>query len=335
MYDFFVIGDIMIDHVVVVSDPDIVRTVDESTHTVTLPFPTKIQLNRPPQIFTGGNAFNAANTLRKLNFEVGMYSIVGKDGQGTAIVEQLKVAGINTELVHQDPETSTNKAMVLNIAKDRIVFSHHYVRKYFLPQIPEAKTVYLTSLGEDDKDLFKQVVAQKKEKGFKLIFSPGTRQIEEPFAEIKEVLSVTDILVINKREAIALSRLKTDSDENLLHGLQRLGPQMVVITRSSRGSIAYDGQNIIKVGSLKTDGIDSTGAGDTYSATMSAAIALGKDLKTAMEWGAINSASVIGSMGATNGLLNRQELEASYEQKVADLIYQESPIQNHPEGQPV
>lgn len=328
MYDFFVIGDIMIDHVVVVSDPDIVRTVDESSHTVTLPFPTKTQLDHPPQIFTGGNAYNASNTIRQLGLNVGLYSIVGKDHYGDSVIADMNAKGINTEMVLQDQESLTNKAIVLNIAKDRVVFSHHYVRKYDLPVIPEAKYVYLTSLGEDDQQILKQVVEEKKKKNFQLIFSPGTRQIEEPFVDIKELLSVTDFLILNKREAIALSRLNTNSSVNLLQGLHRFGPKNVLITRSSRGSIAFDGQNYTKVGALQADGIDSTGAGDTYSATLAAALMMGKDLKTAMEWGAINAANVISAMGATNGLLDLQTLQTKHQQQVGQLQYIESPTTN-------
>jgi len=325
MYDFFIIGDIQLDHVMIVSDPDIVRTVDDRSHTVTLPFPTKIQVDTAPQIFPGGNAYNAAYSISKLGLSVGIYSVIGNDHEGDNVIQELKAGGIETKHIVKDKDSGTNKSMILNIASDRIVFSHHHLREYSLAEIPNCKYVYLTSVGEDDLELLEKVAEQKEQKGYKIIFSPGTRQIEEPFTEVRSILEHTDILVLNKREAQALSRLNSDSNKNLLQGLHRFGPKIVVMTRSNRGSIAFDGEVYTEVGALKVDGLDTTGAGDTYSSTLGAALLMEKDLKTAMEWGAINSAHVISAMGSTNGLLDKNAIETLYPEMSQQLEYIDSP----------
>jgi len=54
---------------------------------------------------------------------------------------------------------------------------------------------------------------------------------------------------------------------------------------------------------------ERTGAGDAFSSTVTAALALGLDLKEALRWGPVNSMSVVQQVGAQAGLLTRQAIE--------------------------
>ena len=57
------------------------------------------------------------------------------------------------------------------------------------------------------------------------------------------------------------------------------------------------------------DPVDRTGAGDSFSSTFTAAIALGKSPAEALSWGPVNSMSVVQYIGAQEGLLTREKLE--------------------------
>ncbi|MBL8015418.1 MAG: carbohydrate kinase family protein [Candidatus Doudnabacteria bacterium] len=324
MFDFVVIGDIVIDRILHLSHSDIINSIDPQKHTVTLPFPNKIQLDVAPSTNAGGNAYNVATAMKKLGLNVALYSVIGNDFEGQKMLDEIKAAGVNCDLVTKDENAETNSAVILNIRGDRLVMSYHQPRKYSLPDIPDTKFVYLTSIGEDDQELFKQVLELKQKKGFKLIFSPGTLQVTEPFAEVKDVIAASDLLILNKAEAISMSRLNTESNEYLMQGLFKYGPKQIIITRSDRGSIAYDGKGFVKVGALKVTPVESTGAGDCFAASVGAAIAYEKDIATAMGWGAVNAANAICSVGATTGLLTKDELEAQYNEKVSQLVYTEA-----------
>jgi sugar/nucleoside kinase (ribokinase family) len=54
---------------------------------------------------------------------------------------------------------------------------------------------------------------------------------------------------------------------------------------------------------------ERTGAGDAFASTVTAALALGKPLSEALQWGPINSMSVVQQVGAQKGLLTREKLE--------------------------
>jgi len=64
---------------------------------------------------------------------------------------------------------------------------------------------------------------------------------------------------------------------------------------------------------------ERTGAGDAFSSTTVAALALGNDLPTALSWGAINSMSVVQQIGAQKGLLTRPQIEKYLEDAPPDF----------------
>ena len=54
---------------------------------------------------------------------------------------------------------------------------------------------------------------------------------------------------------------------------------------------------------------ERTGAGDALASTTVSALALGKNLEEALQWGMVNGMSVVQQVGAQKGLLNRGEIE--------------------------
>lgn len=325
MFDFVVIGDVVIDRILQLNQSEVINSIDTRSHTVEIPFPSKVHLDAAPTVHAGGNAYNVATAIQKLGLQTALYSVIGKETEGKEFIATLRESGVNCDMVVTDESSSTSSATILNIHGDRTVFSYHQPRKYSLPtSMPQTKYVYLTSIGEDDKDLFTQVLEAKQRLGFKLIFSPGTLQVTEEFGDVKETMAQTDLLILNKAEAVKISRLNTESNEYLLRGLHRYGPKQVVITRSERGAVAFDGTNITKVGALKVKPVESTGAGDCFAATVCAAMAYNQDIATAMGWGAVHAANAISSVGATTGLLSKPELEAQYAEKKDQLVYTEA-----------
>lgn len=325
MYEYFVIGDASIDRTITITDPDVVRSVDTANYTVTFPFPAKLRLENPPAKAPGGNAINASVTMAKLGVKVGVYSIVGDNESGRLIENELRSANVDTANFQIQANTETNNSYIINIDKDRLILSHHHPRTYQLSTMPETKNIYFTSTGEGDKELMQKVIEYRQQhKDSFLLFAPGTKHLELPFPEIKPLLEVTDLLILNKREAMLMSRLQTQSNENLLQGLFRLGTKRVIMTRSEHGSIAYDGQNYFKVGALTVESIDFTGAGDTYAATVGAMLSKGKDLQTAMQYAAINAALTTTVNGGTRGQLDWNTLESKYAEFAPKLVYAEN-----------
>jgi ribokinase len=86
---------------------------------------------------------------------------------------------------------------------------------------------------------------------------------------------------------------------------------MVVITDGPRGSYVYDGDEMWH-GPMYPDPappVDRTGAGDSFAATFTAAIAMGRGMSDALMMGPVNSMNVVQHIGAQAGHLTLLEIE--------------------------
>ena len=74
--------------------------------------------------------------------------------------------------------------------------------------------------------------------------------------------------------------------------------QVMVVTRGSKGSVAYDGHQFYEYGIIPCEVIDTLGAGDSYVAGFIAAMLEGKEIIQCMENGAKQASITIQYKGA-------------------------------------
>ena len=97
----------------------------------------------------------------------------------------------------------------------------------------------------------------------------------------------------------------------LIRKFKELGPKMPVITDGPEGAFVVDENDVAWHMPMYPDPappVDRTGAGDSFSSTFTAAIALGLSPAEALSWGPINSMSVVQHIGAQKGLLTKEAL---------------------------
>jgi len=94
----------------------------------------------------------------------------------------------------------------------------------------------------------------------------------------------------------------------------------VIITRSDRGMLAFDGEEVYQVpGVLTVDPIDPVGAGDTASAAITSALAAGAGLQQAIELGNFAAAVVVRKLRQTGTAAPDELLDFASD---ADYVYQ-------------
>ena len=81
------------------------------------------------------------------------------------------------------------------------------------------------------------------------------------------------------------------------------------MTDGPKGAYAFDGKTYYKIGTTPTKVIERTGAGDSFAVAFVAARMAGKDVPTALQWGTMNSASVIQFIGPEEGLLDKAGIQ--------------------------
>ena len=129
-----------------------------------------------------------------------------------------------------------------------------------------------------------------------------------------------EIFFCNVEEAEVILGIEGKDILKLSKGIQALGPKMVSISDGPSGAYLYFEGELWKIPMYPdiAPPLDRTGAGDAFSSTITAALALGKSPLEALAWGPINSMSVVQEIGAQKGLLSREKLEEYLAKAPAD-----------------
>jgi ribokinase len=266
----------------------------------------------------GGNATNVAVGLNRLGVKATLCSETGDDEFSIKIRNALARENIERVMVKQIPGPSSF-AVILNYKGDRTVFVQDVQREHDVDYSEvEADIVYLTSMGREWQEPYKKAVEFAKEHNSKLVFNPGSRQIHEGSETVHFVLKHTHTLFINKEEGehLLFGEKKVDSSndkeyiQELMEKLQKLGPEIVVMTNGKNGSYSLDAQRHVHFQDLfPGEIVERTGAGDAFTSGFLASTINGGNVSEAMQWGAINASSVVGHIGAQDGLLTIEEME--------------------------
>ncbi len=280
----------------------------------------------------GGNAANVAIALSRLGFKTGTSVFLGGDQVGRDILKTLKEEGVFTNYVYFDKRAESAFSVLLVYDQERTIISYHgsvdfdkQAKK--LPKKPIARWIYLSSVAGDWQSVYRKVIANAAEQDVHLALNPGIPQLKVKAAGLKDILSLTDVLFVNREEAIELTELPMMTKTlDLMTELARFGPRVVVVTEGQEGSKAFDGDHFFEASVYPGERIEPTGAGDSFAAGF-----LGRFLidylnldhqrfsdvviKEAITWGSINSASVIQEIGPIDGLLTRKEIERRSENR--------------------
>jgi sugar/nucleoside kinase (ribokinase family) len=264
--------------------------------------------------FVAGNATNVSVGASTLGLNVGLYTEVGEDHYGNQILTELRNRKVNTRWISKVPKSITNVHVVIVHDKERTIFTHHESRDYKLLDWPTSKWIFYSSLANGFAKFQAQLTAYKEDHHRTgLVFNPGTFQLNAGLDSLRDILKVTDVLILNREEAFKLLVGKIDVKAALpeLHKtLIDLGPKITVITDGVQGASCFDGETLTKVGLFDHDVkiSDTTGAGDAFTSGFVSALFYNQPLKEAMKWGAINASFVIRVSGSINGLLTREEI---------------------------
>lgn len=316
MFDFISIGDTVTDDFIEIkdaridTDPD---PEDRGNKEICFRFGDKVPYVTSVAVPAVGNSANAAVSATRLGLKTGFVTDIGDDERGARKVEVFEEEGVDCRWIEEHAGMVSNYHYVLRFGAERTILIKHEKYPYTLPKDLEApRWFYFSSVGEHGLPYHFEIAEYlKAHPESKLAFQPGTFQIGLGAEKIKTIYEETDIFFCNKEEAGRILETKESDIKKLLSGLRALGPKMAVITDGPAGAYADDGSEVwfIPMYPDPKPPVDRTGAGDAFSSTFTAAIALGKTIPEALSCGPVNSMSVVQYIGAREGLLSREKLE--------------------------
>ena len=310
--NFLAVGDIVSDNFIKIKDAHVHCKIDTDSCELCLRFGDKVPYEMALTIPAVGNAPNAAVSARRLGLNSALVTNLGDDRHGGECLDNLKKEKIMTDYVTVEPGKQTNYHYVLWYDIDRTILVKHTAFTYKFPQLPLVSWMYLTSLADHSLPYHEEIAAfLKNHPETKLAFQPGTFQMKIGKERLKDIYARTEIFFCNLEEAERILEIQNKDVLTLSKGIYALGPKIVAISDGSKGAYLYLNDELWQLPIYPdiAPPLERTGAGDAFSSTITAALALGLSPLDAFRWGPINSMSVVQKIGAQEGLLSREKLE--------------------------
>lgn len=324
--DLLSVGDSSLDVFIAPSEVESLCKTDTKECYVCFSYGEKIPVKQM-EFTVGGNASNNAVGTRRLGVKSSVVLTLGNDDVGAQIIAKLQAEDVDTTYVVTQVSTQSAYSTIVNYQGERTIFSYKPPRTYEFPvKLPLAPWLYLTSMGDTFAPFYKHLLNYLKvNPQIKLAYNPGSRQLRVPLDEIKDIVSRSTFLFVNREEAESMVQMKDTfgHEKDLIQAVKKLGVEHPVITDGANGAFTFDGSDYLKIGVLPVDAYERTGAGDAFGSGFLAGIIKGESFETALTWGTVNSASVIGYTGAQRGLLRIDQMPIWVDRAHSSGVYVE------------
>lgn len=255
----------------------------------------------PKQKTSGGSAANTIHGLAHLGAETSFVGKIGTDELGIFFKKDMKNNGINPILYNS--MTETGRAVALVSPDSERTFATYLGAAVELSALDLSADIfkgndffYIEGYLVQNRDLISKALRLAKHSGIKTCFDLASYNIvAENVDFLKEIISENvDIVFANEEEAKALTG---KAPEEALNELAKMC-EIAVVKIGEKGSLIKSGSEVHRVQARQAASIDTTGAGDLYSAGFLYGLGSGYSLDKAGEIGSILAARVIEIIGA-------------------------------------
>lgn len=267
-------------------------------------------------IFPGGKGLNQSVALGRAGVTVSHAGAVGKDGD--FLLELLKESCVNIKYIQVLEGVQTGTAIIQNDKSGDnciILYSganHQITKEQIANTISDFEKGDFLVLQNEINGM-DSIVRVAEEKGLKIVLNPSP--MNEKILGLP--LQYVDYFVLNEVEAaqiLGLENISEKDGEKIVRELHNTYPcAKIVLTLGAEGSIYFDGEKLYRQRAYKTEVVDTTAAGDTFSGFFIAGILRGDTLEQAMDTAARAAGIAISRPGAAPSIPKIEEvLEFSF-----------------------
>ncbi|WP_411732638.1 ribokinase [Paeniglutamicibacter sp.] len=277
---------------------------DLTIYTQRLPAPGETLHGTGFTVNPGGKSANQAVAAGKLGGNVSLVGAVGRDANGTMLLESCAAANVDVSRVRRAEGVETGVAVVTVDAhgENSIVISAG-ANGTLSPGDVEAAAAAFE--GAAVLCLCLEVGLETVEAAARAGADAGATVLLNlsPYAPIPASLArLSNVLLVNAHEAsqfldgeqIPEPDAETSAWEPVLEHLVARGLQSAVVTLGAQGSVVLDSTaadaRIVRIAPTRVDAVDTTGAGDAFTGGVAARLAAGDDLADAAAFASVGAA---------------------------------------------
>ncbi len=262
----------------------------------------------------GGCGTNSAVTFSRQGLKTAYFGMIGRDAFGQEVKKELENQGVSLDLLEESTEHPTAFSVILSRPDvgrsilEKYGACHQLIEKDIPFDKIKANWFYISSLSDKSHQMLVPLIDFAKKEGIKISANPaGSIKRPEHTEILKSVLNKIDILILNQEESARLTGLDFEQEKEIFKKLDDWVNGIVVMTKGPKGVTVSDGQTLYSAGIPKSDLIDRTGAGDAFGSGFVAGYIEKNDISYAIQLGTANATSCLQKMGATNGLLKKDD----------------------------
>ena len=287
-------------------------TIDESMKLEAWLAPGQTIVVGPPRRDLGGKGANQAIVLRRAGAPVRFVAAIGRDAEGDWVVERLGAEGLpQADLLRVDAPTDRSLIFV-NTAGENAIASTVGAAASIGPERARSLVAAhpaggaLLLQGNLSLEATRAALVAARANHLRAIFNPSPIQPGFP-----ELLPLVDLLILNEGEAAVLGG--AGDPGAAAESLRRGGPALVVLTLGGKGALYADVTGVHHAPARKTSVVDTTGAGDTFTGVLAAAV-YHRGLATPAAVAAANAAAALAVQraGTLAAFPSRAEIDAIF-----------------------
>jgi ribokinase len=263
----------------------------------------------------GGKGSNQAVACARLGADATFVAAVGDDAFGDRALALLAHEGVDTTFVRRVTGIPTgigfisvaddgDNAIAVDLGANRQLAPEDVDRAADTISAADAVLVQL----EIPVATALHALAVARRHGVRAMLNPAPAQ-PLPAAHLRDV----DILTPNRGEAAILSGQPAGEAAGMAHALRDATGAIVVLTVGERGAVIADGAGSRAVPAYTVEVVDTTGAGDGFSAALAVALAEGRNLDTAVAFACAAGAYCVQSAGTVPSYGSRAQVDALFE----------------------
>lgn len=262
----------------------------------------------------GGKGANAALALKKLGADTVLSAKLGVDTHGQRLFKYYKEEGLDTDYIKVDRDNPTGFAAVLKESngQNRIIYYPGANLSITRDNLLEAfecnpDAVYLGFEISFETALMAARIAESRR--IPIVIDAAPADANYPL----ESLPFIEIFSPNETETKEYTgTLPAGADSSLKAALalwKRVRCRYLVIKQGARGAFIYDGKHFRMIPAFRPDRVvDTTAAGDTFTAALTLEYFRTKDIVQATRFAAAAGAVAVSRFGAATSVPTEQEV---------------------------
>lgn len=278
------------------------------------PAPGETLIGSGYQAFHGGKGSNQAVACARLGAHVSFAGSIGRDGFGNNALELFRREGIDVSHLQVRNDALTGVGFILvNERGENVITLDLGACGKMEPDFVQSLTDLIQQADmvlcqlEIPLETVELTARLSQKAGTPFLLNPAPWR-ELPYSLLKRV----SVLTPNAVEAKCMCGFEqTDAvePEALAERILGMGVACLVITLGAQGAYYAQGSNRGFAAAKQVQVVDTTGAGDTFSAALAIALCEGKDIERAVDFAQRAAAISVGRYGVIEVLPYRHEVE--------------------------